>query len=357
MPSPFVKELKQFALTVDIVNEDVLRQTESLLKNYFEESLNVSAYEIRISASSGTQGERYLSTLWSCSGKKFTTPLFYDDGSVRGHTSYAVLNDKPLWIVSEDKSYLQPGGEYRELWSNVDDLPEYREWPDSRFRTSIIVPLGSPSIGFLNLEFDDEFEPIESAKEELSEIAEAITILCQLCDTYRLQIENTQRAVKNIDTAIPRNPLFKPSIFFAFSSQADLEVVGIIKDAIASCSATLNVVNWDEMYDSGNVHAHMREAIISAEYGICYFSQPDLQSNLFVDNPNVIFEAGMFHALTSSVDGKSRWIPIREENSSAPPFDFAADRLLNVHRDSTGKLNSQAFRAEIAKRLEALLLV
>jgi hypothetical protein len=63
----------------------------------------------------------------------------------------------------------------------------------------------------------------------------------------------------------------------------------------------------------------------------------------------------MFHALTSSSGGQSRWIPLREEHSGAPPFDFAADRLLKIGRNSNGQLNEQAFRSEIKKRLNALL--
>jgi hypothetical protein len=355
MPTSFAKELKQFALSVDIVNEAILNHVGNLLGDYFRNSLQASTYEIRVPAASGIIGERYLGTLWSCDGQRFTTPLYNDDGSVRGHTSYAVLNNKPMWIVANDRGYLMPNGEYKDLWSQAKDLPQYRGWGEKQFRTSIIIPFGSPCIGFINLEFLNYFEPTIAAQEEFKEIAKSVEILYQLCNAHRSQTENTENAVRSINTRVPRSPLLKATLFFAFSSRADLEVIGIVKEVLASYSTTLDIISWDEMQGSGNIHAQMREAIVTAEYGICYFSQPDLATNLFVDNPNVIFEAGMFHALTSSPSGQSRWIPIREECSGAPPFDFAADRLLNIRRNTEGNLNSQAFRSEISKRLKAVL--
>jgi hypothetical protein len=355
MPTSFAKELKQFALSVDIVNEVVLSQVGDLLRDYFKNSLQANTYEVRVPVASGTVGERYLGTLWSCDGQRFTTPLYNDDASVRGHTSYAVLNNKPMWIVAKNKGYLTADGEYKDLWSQVNNLPQYRGWGERQFRTSIIIPFGSPCIGFLNLEFLNYFEPTPNAQEEFKEIAKSIEILYQLCYAHRNQTENTENAVRSINTRVPHSPLLKATLFFAFSSQADLEVIGIVKDILGSYSNNLDIISWDEMQRAGNIHAQMREAILTAEYGICYFSEPDHNSNLFVDNPNVIFEAGMFHALTSSSDGQSRWIPLREERSEAPPFDFAADRLLKIGRKTNGQLNEQAFRSEIKKRLNALL--
>lgn len=355
MLSSFAKELKQFSLSVDIVNDTVLNHIGTLLEDYFKNSLQANTYEIRVPVASGTTGERYLGTLWSCDGQQFTTPLHYEDGSIRGHTSYAVLYNKPIWVVASDKGYLQPDGEYLDLWSNVKDLPKYRGWGDQNLRTSIIVPFGSPAIGFLNVEFSNYLEPTISAQEDFQEIARSVEILYQLCHAYQTQAKNTEKAVRSINTRVSRSPLLKATIFFAFPSRADSEIIGIVKSILANYSESLDVVSWDEMQGAGNIHAQMRKAIVTAEYGICYFSQPNESSNQFVDNPNVVFEAGMFHALTSSSDGESRWIPIREEHSGTPPFDFAADRILNIRRNTEGKLNKQAIQAELSKRLEALL--
>lgn len=70
-----------------------------------------------------------------------------------------------------------------------------------------------------------------------------------------------------------------------------------------------------------------------------------------MDNPNVIFEAGMLHALINSPDAPpSGWIPVREEDSPAAPFDFAAERIEKVPR-TRGELDVVKFRAQLERRL------
>ena len=63
----------------------------------------------------------------------------------------------------------------------------------------------------------------------------------------------------------------------------------------------------------------------------------------------------MFHSFTSGDDEKSYWIPIREEKSSSPPFDFATERMLIVKRNLKHKLEVKQFRDDLQKRLESLI--
>lgn len=358
MPTPFIKELKQFALAIDIVNETVLRDIGNLLDNYFMNSLQADTYEVRVPAQSGTNGEIYLTTLWTGNkGKRCTSPLYRDDKTIRGHTSYAVIHNKPLWITAENNDYLTPDGNYVDLWSNVTNLPAYRDWGDTLFRTSIILPFGSPPIGFMNVEFRRLIEPSPSSQGELREVAEIIEIFYGLYLSRQTQTRNTEKAVQNINVILSRCPLEKSSLFFAFPNNADPEVVGIIKDELSQIPE-IRIVNWDEIYEAGNIHAQMRKEILGADYAVCYFSEPTDSKDseiLYVDNPNVVFESGMFHALTSNQDGQSSWIPIREQKSSSPPFDFAADRLLIVKRNAQQKLNERQFRGDFQRRLESLI--
>lgn len=360
MATPFIKELKQFALAIDIVNDTVLKEIEKLLNRYFLNSLQADTYEVRVPARSGTKGEIYLETLWiSDNTKGCTSPLYHDRDrkTIRGHTSYSVIHNKPLWIVEKDHNYLKPDGSYIDLWSDVTDLPAYRDWGDLLFRTSIIVPFGSPPIGFLNVEFKRLIEPSSSSQAELKEVAATIEIFYGLYLSRQIQTKNTEKAVQNINVTLSRCPLDKRSLFFAFSKNADPEVVGIIKDELSQIS-DIRIVNWDEIYESGNIHAQMRKEILGAEYAVCYFSEPTDNEDseiLYVDNPNVVFESGMFHALTSDPNGRSNWIPIREEKSTSPPFDFAADRLLIVKRTAQEKLDEKKFRVSFKRRLESLI--
>jgi hypothetical protein len=77
-----------------------------------------------------------------------------------------------------------------------------------------------------------------------------------------------------------------------------------------------------DIADSGAITAQIADKIVKSRFGICYFSEPGQQpsQHKYVDNPNVIFEAGMLHALINSPDAPpSGWIPVREDDSPPPP--------------------------------------
>lgn len=356
MTTQFIRDLHQFALAVDIVSTELLQEVGKLLDDYFRKTLRTGTYEVRIEAPPGTDGERFLATLWSSDGKKYTAPLHKADGSIRGHTSYAVQFDKPLWItVADGSESLLQATSYCEMWSGADDLPAYRDWAGEPFLTSVIVPIGRPASGFLNLEFEQHLDLCSGAKAELLHVAKIIEIFCRSHDSHRAQLDNTHNAFQNLNAKIIQSPLLKPKLFLAFSSRADAEVVGAVKTILAERSADFDVVSWDEMHESGNVNAQIADAISSAAFGVCYMSEPAGANGRFQDNPNVVFEAGMFHAMNAADVGGTLWVPIREECSGPPPFDFAAERLLVVPRGKGGKLNKRALTANLRNRVNSLL--
>jgi len=80
----------------------------------------------------------------------------------------------------------------------------------------------------------------------------------------------------------------------------------------------------------------------------------------YIDNANVVFEAGMLHARTIADDPSSGreptgWIPMREEDSPRAPFDFAAERILIVPRFRDGALNEDRLREMLRARINTLL--
>jgi hypothetical protein len=78
-----------------------------------------------------------------------------------------------------------------------------------------------------------------------------------------------------------------------------------------------------------------------------------------LDNPNVIFEAGMFQSLTNvaATEAPTGWIPIREppDLCPSPPFDFAQQRMIIVERFSDQKPNLDRLQADLKDRIETLL--
>jgi hypothetical protein len=115
---------------------------------------------------------------------------------------------------------------------------------------------------------------------------------------------------------------------------------------------------------AGNINTQIAAEILESRFGICYLSEPDEDSpagaHQYRDNPNVVFEAGMLHARTTAAadtDGgePAGWIPVREQESPPPPFDFAAERIVQVPRSRTGDLNESRLREMLRRRIEALL--
>ena len=80
----------------------------------------------------------------------------------------------------------------------------------------------------------------------------------------------------------------------------------------------------------------------------------------YVDNSNVLIEAGMLHALRSSrLASTVAWIPIREadDRTDSIPFDFVTERMIQVPRESNGALMVDEFVGKMITGLDAMLSV
>ncbi len=98
------------------------------------------------------------------------------------------------------------------------------------------------------------------------------------------------------------------------------------------------------------------DAIASCRYAICYFSQRGEDGN-YHDNPNVVFEAGMFHGRVDEITTvPSSWIPIREKQSADLPIDFAQERILIPERTRSGALKTAVFANLLRQQLESMLV-
>jgi hypothetical protein len=108
------------------------------------------------------------------------------------------------------------------------------------------------------------------------------------------------------------------------------------------------------MAASGNINQQVADAITNCHLGVCYLSArrngdgADAGDGLaFVDNANVLFEAGMLYALKQQPGATpASWIVIREseELGGPPPFDLASERMVIVPRDDHGVLLRDEFQ-------------
>src|SRR5207237_2840172 len=139
--------------------------------------------------------------------------------------------------------------------------------------------------------------------------------------------------------------------------RADEQAIGIIRKVINEFHSQVDEVFWKSITESGNINSQMLAALDECSLGICYFSEPATNRKEYVDNLNVVFEAGMLHALTNASTGApKKWIPVREPQSPATPFDFASERTIIVSRLADGALNEELFARDLRERLAAALM-
>jgi hypothetical protein len=269
---------------------------------------------------------------------------------------------KPFW-GQEGKQKLAACDSYRDLWSNRRTIPKHRSavpGQDDDTMTSIVLPIQCHDeiLGALGLFTDEYLEITDEAKIELQDIADAIGLILRLYQNHSSQSDNAVQAAENIKTMLlqPLPRLTKPSVFLASSLRAREDVVE--REVLAGYGDKLKLIYWQDMDDPGNITEHLLTTIASCRYGICYFSE-ETEDGHFVDNANVVFEAGMFQgrrnqALTSPVS----WIPLREAASTALPFDFAQERMILIERNEGGEIiDEAALRDLLRRRVDAMLSV
>ncbi|WP_138760642.1 TIR domain-containing protein [Modestobacter altitudinis] len=156
--------------------------------------------------------------------------------------------------------------------------------------------------------------------------------------------------------------LTKPHFFVAYSHRADSKVRVVIQQVLHQYGKQVEFTDWAKVHEPGNINTHIAREVARSRFGICYLSEPAETGggqHAFVDNPNVVFEAGMLHARTSEIDGNEGepcgWIPVREAGSPPAPFDFASERILHVPRYEDGTLDADELRQQLVDRIEGLL--
>jgi hypothetical protein len=354
----FGDHLRQFARSVDIVDDQTLDSVRGLIYNYVKDELDAAYFSLAyVQQVNGRPG---LQTLWSSEDKYHTTTIHNPGDGYTSQISVSFDQLKPLWVVDPDGGSLRQASQYVDLWSEIQELPAYEAPINRDMKTSIIVPLvhWARPLGVIYLESTSHLEIAEVTKDELTLLADTIAILLELRQANRAQIKGTREAVTDLgltlsNTKFPR--LTKPQIFVAFAGRADDGVIAIIQQVLAQFSNALHVVQWNGIEESGSITIGLIEEIARSRFGICYFSEPAAGQG-FIDTPNVLFEAGMLHSLTNSpVAVPTGWIPIREKQSPKIPFDFASERILIISRTPDGKLAPETFRSDLRRRVEALL--
>lgn len=362
----FAGQLRHFAKSVDIVDDGIFNRVRELIYKYVVNELGAEYFELM--REQPIDREPGLKMFWSNEDRDHFWRVKGDDGSYSVPMTMAYDLDRPIWLVSPDRSPLADSAAYEDQWSHIEDLPAYRPVADQPIRTCVAVPLRRRRVhGIYYFESCMYLGVTDVAKTELQMLGDSLAILLELYETNRSQSKMTGDAIFELQESLEsaRFPkLTRPHFFVASSSRADKAVVRVIEELLHRFADRVEFTNWDQMTESGNISAQITREISRSRFGICYLSEPvsDAVSrgHRFADNPNVVFEAGMLHALTATNEAKdgaepAGWIPVREHDSPPAPFDFAAERTLYVPRWETGELNESRFLEVLTQRVHRLL--
>ena len=366
----FGEQARQFSLSVDIVDGDLLNRAWKIIKTHVTEDLGARYFELmkferlQNRAGDGKGPAVYsLVTVLSNGPKKYTTYLD-DHKEPTNHVALAHKIGLPLWVVGVSGEALVREQEFRDLWSRRNDLPAYEPISGiNDIKTSVIVPVscGDQAPGVVDFEFPQHLPYTREAADELSDIATSIANLHAIERANAGQRSNTQEALDRLDS-LRREHAKRPSIvcsglpklFLAFPRNGDGHVIDAIKSVVfETFKGKLTVFEWTSVKAAGNLLERQEREIKQCSFGICYLSEG--AESGYCDNPNVLFEAGMLHALASADAARPRpWLPIREDLTDVP-FDFSTMNIVTIPRDNKGRLKRSQFTQELTVRIKGLL--
>jgi hypothetical protein len=362
----FAGQLRHFARSVDIVDDEIFDRVRQLIYKYVKTELGVAYFELM--RDDVIDGDPGLRMFWSSEERDHSWRVRRSDGSFSNLITQSFGQDRPLWVVGTQREPLADAPGLEDSWSHQSDLPPYEPTVERAIRTVIVLPLKRKRrLGVCYFESTAHIGITDVAKTELQLLADSIGILLELYELNRAQSSMTSAAIfelqENLESAqFPR--LTRPHFFVAFSNRADSVVTSIISEVLNQFADRLEFTDWTQMTESGNINAQISQEIMRARFGICYLSEPAQDARddgvRYVDNPNVVFEAGMIHARTTGSDAAggepTGWIPMRETASSPAPFDFAAERILLIPRlDDDNRVDEVRLREALCARITKLI--
>lgn len=354
--------LKNISLSIDIVNDETFKRVKEEMEDYFKK-LDIKFFEFLVPAN--IEDKPGLKTVWHTGGDNWNKKLKDANGKYQGQISYSYDLNKKLCIVAASGGKLSKAKSFINQWKAKGqkiELPKYVYLSDDPTYASVMIPAAGKTqnkIGIFNFEFGQKIEITVDLQDELKILTEAFANIYVLNKANITQRENTAEVLKTLRERDGFTTDFKkPFIFVASSSRCDKLVYASIKTVLSNYDTKVRTEFWDASSNSGSIPDEIQKYISECTYGVCYLSEKASEGSEpeYRDNANVLFEAGMIHALK----GGDRWIPIREadELTDPPPFDIASLRHVLVVRDENGdfdKISKKKFQEELGKQIESLI--
>ena len=369
----FGEELESFARSIDILRFEELQDVLGSTRRYLKENFNITKVERLVERV--YQGVPQLEPTLDTEDQYEHYPVRDEKGQPYGLNACAFVRKRSQWVVSEDEeATLDEATSFKELWNPAiqEELPRYVRLPDSdgqdrparQTRTLIAIPMvkrGSTT-SLVYFESDEAMRASPRARNELEGIANAIARLHELADnnqdTHRATgeelgfLDESSRAVHDWGVSVP-------SLFFAYPDDADDAVMTELNRQLGLMKAgnAIRLFDWRENYEGGRIPDKIEKEIGGATYFVAYLSQQPREGaeHAFFDNPNVMYEAGMFQGLANDVTQRATsWLLVREPDSLAP-FDISTVNMLLVPRHKDGSLKVRKFNEALSQWLTNLI--
>jgi hypothetical protein len=358
---------------MDFINREYKKEVFYRIYRYFEDICNIKF--MAVLSETNIENQMGLKTLWVHGGHESSRKLRGDNNEIQGQAAFAYCKNLNLWIVCDNGKVLNSkDSKYLDIWSDTpsQDIPIYKDkaMKSIKNKTSIIMPLVDSNnfpFGVVNFEsitcqsIDEEF------KDEFLKMVKVIQRVILLCRSNKI-IQEGRNKIKtrltNYDHTLFKPIIHKPKLFLSFAEDCDSrvvqELIGVLHDN------NIKYVDWRKISDNGRITSHIIQEIRECRIGICYLSEKLKEKckskdimHKYVDNPNVLFEAGMLCGLASNSRNPNEiavnWIPIREKDSPELPFNIQSERILIVPRNEKGELNEERFKKEIMNRVTRLV--
>lgn len=367
----FAHEIRHFSRATAVISQDDFTDVLRMAQKYLKDKAYI--HKIELVLQTKIEGELGLEPQdWDDNDRYGAYLLRKKDGSPNGQNACSFIHGRPLWIVSKNEEVLEDSSDYLDLWSDRSEIPKFTRFPrkkdwssDDETRVLISIPtelFTKTLAGILYFESSQRLKASKQAKEELMVLAEGLCTLHELVVQTKESSKKTSQAVEELRLGVEEKidlQVSKATLFFAYSGNSDDEVVGHIKSVLDEFFEDIDVIDWKEISESGEINNQIINSIRTSKYSICYFSEKDDASKgtqHFRDNPNVLFEAGMIHMSIQD----PRVMPqgcllIREVPPPKVPFDFSTLRIVEVERKNDGALNAQAFESMLRDSLKTLL--
>ena len=371
----FGSDLERISLATDSISEMDLQRVYEACFSYVKRELRINKLELlREEPVDDGPG---LKPILDTNDSYPAYPIRKPDGSPNGINAFSYLNDQNLWLTvpegRDDNKVLADldPSEYQELWSSRRVSAKFtrlhsvnRKYHEEMTKTIISIPIHSRRrcCGVVYFESSARLIPFGEVRLEFGRIAKSLSRLCEL---WMQESERRYRAAEVISDLVKTQddytfhfPYSLPLIFGIFPDQIDENVITAVQDAVKTIGR-YEWMTWRELAQSGVVVSQIETQLSQARYVIAYLSEGrrDSKDNqpLYIDNPNVLYELGMFRGLLRARSEPSRGaIIIREQDSPVVPFDLLPYRRIDVPRSPSGSIDYAKLRQEVKRYIEAL---